>query len=87
MEAKSYDNPETFLESIGRPAAAACLQVTTNSPSRKCRELPIQIAVDVAQGFITEFAHLNSFIGVGLGRRSGRGGSPANERKGRVPRQ
>ena len=76
MEAKSDDNTETLLESISRPATAACLQVTTNSPSRKRRELPIQITVDVTEGFITKFAHLNSFIGVGLGRGGAEGEDP-----------
>jgi hypothetical protein len=77
MEAKSDHNPETLLESIRRFAAVARFQVATNSPSRKRRELPIQIAVDVTQSAITEFAHLNSFIGVGLGRGGAEGeGSP-----------
>ena len=68
MQAKSDDNPESLLESVCRLATVAPLQVATNPPGRKRRELLIQIAVDVTQGVITEFAHLDSFIGVGLGR-------------------
>lgn len=76
MEAKSDDNPEPLLESVCRLATVARLQVAANSPGRKRRELLIQVAVDVTQGVITEFVHLNSFIGGGLGRGGAEGEGP-----------
>ena len=68
MQAKADNDPETLLKSVGCPATPARLQVATNSPSRERAELPVQVAVDITQGPITEFAHLDWFIGVGLGR-------------------
>ncbi len=48
VEAETDHHSEPLLESVSRLTTSAGLEVAADPPGSKCRELPIEIAVDIS---------------------------------------